>query len=190
MRSTCWGSSSFASGFELLGRIEDEHFFLSVLLLALAKDENTGGEASAVEKIWPETDDRFEQIHLKNLLPNCSFLAHTKERAVRQHYCHATGSGRHRLNHVLHPGVVAAFARRHTRKVPAVGIAGPDFVTPFLQREGRIGDDAVKCGEVVTREKCRVAKCITTDYLKICSAVQKKIHPCDSGRGQILFLSK
>ena len=71
------------------------------------------------------------------------------------------------LNHVLHPGVVAAFARRHAGEVPSVRIAGPDFVAPFLQREGRIGDDAVERGEVVAREERRVAQRVAAHDLEI-----------------------
>ena len=83
----------------------------------------------------------------------CSFLAHAEERAVRQHDSHASGRGRHRFDHVLNPGVVAALRRRHPSEVTAVWIAGPDFLAPFLQREWRIGDHAVERGEVVAEKK-------------------------------------
>ena len=109
---------------------------------------------------------------------------------MRQHDGHATRLGRHRFDHVLHPGVVAALARRHPGEVSAVRIACPDFVAPFLQRERRIGDDAVERGEVVAGEERRVAQRVAAHDLEIRRAVQEEIHAGDGGGGEILLLSE
>src|ERR1035437_338308 len=63
---------------------------------------------------------------------------------MREDDGHASGGRRHRLDHVLHPGVVAVLGRWHAGKVPAVRIAGPNLAPPLFEREGRIGDDAIK----------------------------------------------
>ena len=72
-----------AAGLELLRGVEDEDLVLAVPFLALAEDENAGGQAGAVEQVWAEADDGFEQIHLENLLSDHAFFAHAEERAVR-----------------------------------------------------------------------------------------------------------
>ena len=80
---------------------------------------------------------------------------------------------RHRLDHVLHPGVVAVLGRRNAGEVPAVRIAGPNLIIPLFEREGRIGDDAIESGEIVTGEECRLAKRVTPDDQEIGGAMQK-----------------
>ena len=92
---------------------------------------------------------------------------------MRQHHRHTPCGRSHRLDHVLHPGVVTALARRHSGEFPAVWIAGPDFFAPFLQRERRIGDDAIECGEIIAGEKGRLAERVAAHDLEIRSAMQK-----------------
>lgn len=90
---------------------------------------------------------------------------------------------------MLHPGEVAALGGRHPGEVAAIGIAGPDFVAPLLQREGRIGDDAVEGGEAVPQEKGGIPQGVATHDLKVRRAVQKEVHAGDGGGGQILLLT-
>ena len=190
MRSTCSGKEFVlgAAGLELLRGVEDEHLVLPILLLALAEDEDAGGQAGAVKQVWAEADDGFEQIHAENLFPDRAFLAHAEQGAVRQDHGHAPGRWRHALDHVLHPGVIAALAGRHAGEIPAIRIAGPDFLAPFFQRERRIGDHTVKGGEVVAGEKCRAAERIAPHDLKVRRAMQEQVHAGDGGGGEVLLL--
>ena len=109
---------------------------------------------------------------------------------MRQHDGHAPGLRGHRLDHVLHPGVVAALVRRHAGEVASVGIAGPDLVAPLLQRERRIGDDAVERRQVVAREERRVAQRVAANDLEVRGAVQEQVHPGDGGGGEVLLLTE
>ena len=109
---------------------------------------------------------------------------------MRQHDGHAPGLRGHRLDHVLHPGVVAALAGRHPGEVAAVGIAGPDLLAPLLQRERRIGDDAVEGGEAVAREERRVAQRVAAHDLEVLGAVQEQVHPRDGRGGEVLLLAE
>ncbi len=47
--------------------------FLRSLRLALAEDQDAGGQAGAVEQIRAEADDGFEQVHAEDLLPDLAF---------------------------------------------------------------------------------------------------------------------
>jgi hypothetical protein len=100
-------------------------------------------------------------------LPDLAFRTHTEESTVRQHHCHTASPGRHGANHVLYPGVVTAFGRRHASKIPSVGIVAPDFVAPFFEGEGWIGDDAIERRQVVAREERRITQRVATYDLKI-----------------------
>jgi len=90
---------------------------------------------------------------------------------------------------VLHPCEVAAFGGRHAGEVAAIGIAGPDFVAPFLQREGRIGDNAVEGGEAVAEEEGGIPQGVATHDLKVRRAVQEEVHAGDSGGGEVFLLT-
>src|ERR1035437_9294151 len=109
---------------------------------------------------------------------------------MREDDGHASGGRRHRLDHVLHPGVVAVLGRWHAGEVPAVRIAGPDLVPPLFEREGGIGEDAIESGEIVTGEERRLAKCVAADYLEIGGAMQKQVHPRNGGCGEVLLLGE
>ena len=81
-------------------------------------------------------------------------------------------------------------AGRHAGEVPAVRVAGPDLVAPLLQRERRIGDDAVERGEVVAGEEGRAAQRVAADDLEVLDAVQEQVHAGDGGGGQVLLLAE
>ena len=66
--------------------------FFAVLGLALAEDQDAGGQAGAVEQVRPQADDGFEQVHAEDLLADLAFRAHAEERAMRQHDGHAARS--------------------------------------------------------------------------------------------------
>jgi hypothetical protein len=108
---------------------------------------------------------------------------------VREDDGHAPGLRSHGLDHVLHEGVVAALRGRHAGEVPAIGIAGPNLVTPFLQGEGRIGDDAVEGGEVVAGVERRVPQGVAAHDLEIRGPVQEEVDAGDGGGGEILLLT-
>jgi hypothetical protein len=127
---------------------------------------------------------------LENLAPDSSLFAHAEQGAVGQDHRHAAGSGRHGFDHVLHPGVVAAFAGRHAGEVAAVGVAGPDLVAPLFEGERRIGDDAVKGGEVVAEKESGQAEGVAPDDLEIRRAVQEEVHPGDGGGGEVFSWPK
>ncbi len=177
-----------AAGFELLRGIDDEHLVLPVLRLLLPEDEDASGEAGAVEEVRPEADDGLQQVHAEEFLPNLALLAHAEEGSMREDDGHAPGLRGHGFDHVLHPGEVAALGGRHPGEVAAIRITGPDLVAPFLQREGRIGDDAVEVGEVVAGEESGATQSIATHNLKVRRAVQEEVHARDGGGGQIFLL--
>src|SRR5450759_2008475 len=76
------------------------------------------------------TRHRAKRLEAANQL--LAFLAHAEQCAVREDHGHAPGGGRHRLDHVLDPSVVAVLGGRHAGEVPAVRIAGPNFVAPLF----------------------------------------------------------
>src|SRR5215470_14660247 len=156
----------------------------AVWRLALAEDQDAGGKAGAVEQIRTEADDRFEQVHAEDFLPDLAFRTHAEKGTMRQHHGHTTSPGRHGAHHVLHPGVITAFGRWHTSEVPSVGIVAPDLVAPFFEGEGWIGDDAIERRQVVTREERRTAQRVATYHLKIRRAMQEEIHVGNGGRGE------
>ena len=156
--------------------------------LLLAQDQDAGGQAGAVEQVGCQADDGLEQVHLQQLLPDPAFGTFAEQRAVRQHHGHAAGDVGHRLDHVLHPGEVAADWRRQTGEVAAEGIVGPQFLAPLLQRERRIGDHAVEGGEAVAVEEGRVAQRVAAHDLEILDAVQEQVHPGDGRGGEVLLL--
>ena len=108
---------------------------------------------------------------------------------MREDDGHAPGLGGHGFDHVLNPGEVAALGGRHPGEVAAVRIAGPDLVAPLLEREGRIGDDAVEGGEAVAEEKRGAAQGIAAHDLEVRRAVQEKIHAGDGGGGEVFLLT-
>ncbi len=68
----------------------------------------------------------------KKLLANGTFFPHAEECAMRQHDGHAARGRSHRLDHVLHPSIVACLGGWHPGKVTTKRIARPHFVTPRL----------------------------------------------------------
>lgn len=122
-----------AASFILARGVDDEDLLFAVLIFSLAEDEDATGEAGTIEQVRAKTDEGIEQIHLEDFFSYLAFLAHAEERAVRKHNRHPACSRGHRLDHMLHPGIVAALTGRYPRKVPPVWVAGPDFIAPFLQ---------------------------------------------------------
>jgi hypothetical protein len=178
------------AGFELLGSVDYEHFVLSVLVLSLTKHEDAGSQGVPVEEIRPQPYDGFQHVHAEDLLTNLAFGPHAEERTVRQYYDHAARLRSHRPDQMLHPSMVPTLSRRHPCEIPSIGIACPDFLTPLFQREGRIGDHAVERGEVITGEKGWLAPGVPAHDLKVRSAVQEKVHPCNRTGGEVLLLSE
>jgi len=76
--------------------------------LALGAHHDARGQAGAVEQIWRQTDDSFDQIHLQQLLANAAFHTFAEQGALGQHHGHPADDVGHRLDHVLHPGEVTA----------------------------------------------------------------------------------
>src|SRR5215470_2163111 len=162
----------------------------AVWRLALAEDQDAGGKAGAVEQIRTKADDRFEQVHAEDFLPDLAFRTHAEEGTMRQHHGHTASPRCHGANHVLHPGVVTTFGRRHAGEVPSVGIVAPDLVTPFFEGEGRIGDDAIERRQVIAREERRITQRVATYDLKIRRAMEEEVHPGNGGGGEVFLLAE
>ena len=109
---------------------------------------------------------------------------------MRQHHGHTAGPGRHGTDHVLHPGIVTAFSRRHACEVASVGIITPHLVAPLFEGEGRIGDDAIERRQVVTRKERRAAQRVAAHHLKIRGAMQEEVHAGNGGGGEVFFLGE
>ena len=123
-------------------------------------------------------------------MTNLAFRAHTEEGAVRQHHGHAAGTGCHRAQHVLHPGVVAASGWWHAGEIAPVRIVAPDLVAPLFEGERRIGDHTIERRQVVTREERRAAQRVTAHHLKIRRAMQEEVHAGNGGGGEVLLLGE
>ena len=156
----------------------------------MPEDEDAGREAGAIEEIGAKADDGFQQVHAEEFPADLALLAHTEQGTVRQDDGHAPGFGGHGLDHVLHEGVVAALGGWHAGKVAAIGVAGPDFVAPFLQRERRIGDDAIEGGKAVAEEECWIPQCVAANDLEVRRTVQEEIHAGDGGGGEVFLLAE
>lgn len=75
------------------------------------------------------------------------------------------------------------------RPDPRIGL--PNLTAPFLQRKGRIGDDAIEGSQAAGTgiREGRVPQRVLAHDLVILDAVQHEIHPRDARGGQILFLA-
>ncbi len=100
-------------GLDLVRCIDDEHLVTALLGFALAKDQDAGSKAGAVEEIRAEIGRGFEQIHVQDLLSDLTLSGHAKEGAVWQHYSHPARGRGHGLDHVLDPGIITALGLRH-----------------------------------------------------------------------------
>ena len=98
---------------------------------------------------------------------------------------------RHRRDHVLHPGVVAVALGRQAELRAAPGIGLPDVAAPLLERERRIGDDAVERRQAAGAgigERGAAQRVLSHD-LKVLDAVQHEVHPRDGRGGEVLLLA-
>ena len=127
----------------------------------------------------------------RRLLPDSAFGALAEQRALRQHHRHAAGSGGHRGDHVLDPGVVAVARRAAGRSRAAPRIGLPDLSAPLLEREGRIGDHAVEGGEASGRRigERGAPERVLADDLEVLDAVEDEVHPGDRRGRQVLLLA-
>ena len=66
---------------------------------------------------------------------------------------------------------------------------GPLGLAPVLQRERRVGDDAVELGQVVAGVEGGVAQGVLADDLEVLDAVEQQVHPGDGGGGEHLLLA-
>ena len=146
-----------AAAFEESGGVDEENLLAAPGHFNSPYHQNAGGEAGAIEEVRAETNDRFEQVHLQNSPTDLPLHAHAEEGAVGKDDRHPAGAHVHRLNHVLHPCVIAALARWDAGKVAPEGVAGPNLLAPPFEREGRVGDYTVERGEPVPVEKGRLA---------------------------------
>src|SRR5207244_5268002 len=105
-------------------------------------------------------------------------------------HSHSTSGWSHRLNHVLHPGKIAALCWGHTSKVATVRIPVPSLFAPLFKRKGWIRDDAVERREVMPIEERGLAERVAACDLEVCGPVQKQVHSCKGGCGEILLLTK
>ena len=76
---------------------------------------------------------------------------------------------------MLDPGVIATLSRRHVGKFTSVGVIRPHFLAPSLQREGRIGDHAIKLGQDVAAVKSRLPEGISSHEAKVFYTVKVEV---------------
>ena len=99
--------------------------------------------------------------------------------------------GGHRRDHVLDPGVVAVALRRQAVRGAAPRVGFPDLAAPLLERERRIGDDAVEGGEAAGARvgERRAAERVLADDLEVLDAVEHEVHAGDGRGGEVLLLA-
>ena len=90
---------------------------------------------------------------------------------------------------MLDPGVIATLSRRHVGKFTSVGVIRPHFLAPSLQREGRIGDHAIKLGQGVAAVKCRLPEGISSHDAKVFYTVKVQVDAGDARCGQVPLLA-
>jgi hypothetical protein len=88
--------------------VGDQHLAPARGRLLLAQHQDARGQTGAVEQVGRQADDRFDEVELEQLLADAALGAFAEQRALRQHDGHAAGAVGHGLDHVLHPGEVAA----------------------------------------------------------------------------------
>ena len=78
----------------------------------------------------------------------------------------------------------ATLSRGHSGKVASVGVAGPHFLSPFFQGEGRIGDHAIKLGQAIASIESRLSKGIPSNDVKVFNTVEVEVNAGDTGGGR------
>ena len=152
--------------------------------------QHAGGNTRAVKKVVSKANNGFHQIILQQPLPYGALCTAAKQNTVGQHHAHAS-VGVQAGNHVLHKGKIAIRFGRAAVFVAAVGVAlGPDFMPPFFERKGRVGNNPVKGHKrlALAHQMLGVAQGIATQNIGVVNIVQKQVHLADGPCVQVHLL--
>ena len=119
---------------------------------------------------------------LEDLLADLAFRAHAEQRAVRQHDRHAAGLRRHRGDHVLDPGVVAALAGGMPAKLRPHGSLAQTSSPHFSSENGGLAITQSNVARLSPAKNAGLAQRVAADDLEVLDAVQEQVHPGDARR--------
>lgn len=172
---------------EYLRSIDHEDTFGVRIGFDAPEYEDTRGETCSEEEFFSEGDDGFEHVGLDHLLAHLTFFVTAEEDALRHDNRHATSAGFHRLDHVLYPSEVGSdLIAGCAPDVTAVLIVSPFGLTPTLEGEWRIGDDAVEACDCAALEDLGFAEGVALEDIEITGTVEEEVHLRDSGVGDVL----
>src|SRR5439155_10393326 len=124
------------------------------------------------------------------MFADASLSTLTEQRPLRQNDGDAAGLGYRGSDHVLDPGPVGVplgWDAPELVATPPVG--GPRLLAPVLQRERRIGEDAVEPSHAGAVEERWRAQGVIADDAEVLDPVQEQVHPGDAGGGEHLLLA-
>ena len=161
----------------------------STRLAPPVEDQHRHRDRRRLEQIRRQADDGIEQVLLDHLLPDLTFSAAAEQHAMRHDDCHAPGLLPRRFDHMGNERPVARALRRDAAMKPLVLIVGGVFRAPFVQREGRIGDDHVEGDQPVILDELRIGQRVAPFEPRAVDAVQEHVHLGERVRAAINLLT-
>jgi hypothetical protein len=167
--------------------IKEKDLAASFLGLAPVQDEKAGGYPRAVKQFRRKADDGFYEVFLEDCLAYLSFRPSPEKDAVGKHDA-GPPARIHDRDHVLNESEIRVSLRWNAVAEALERIALRSFVSPVLQREGRVRDHDVELHETPVSDELRIAQRVASPDLVIRESMEKEIHLADRPRADIDLL--